>query len=56
MSRARYTLLLTSHHTEAREALDGASFASFHYLLGDLELLDEIVEPLQRFVEGHELA
>jgi hypothetical protein len=32
--RVRYTLLLTSHHTEAREALDGASFVSFPYSSG----------------------
>jgi hypothetical protein len=34
VSRVSVYLLLTSHHTEAREALDGASFASFPYSSG----------------------
>jgi hypothetical protein len=43
-------------YTEACEALKGAAFAGFPYTLRDLELLDEAVVPLQRFVEGHEFA
>jgi hypothetical protein len=56
--RAQYTLSLTSHHTEVREALEvrRRRIRGFPLLLGDIELLDEAVELFQRLVEGHELA
>jgi hypothetical protein len=56
--RGSVYLSLTSHHTEVRKALEGRRrrIRGFPLLLGDLELLDEAVEPFQRLVEGHELA
>jgi hypothetical protein len=57
MRRGSVYLSLTSHHTEAREALGGPAFAGFPYSWGsDLKLLDNAVEALQRLVERHELA
>jgi hypothetical protein len=41
---------------ELKDKLRGRCIREFPLLLGYLELLDEVVEPVQRLVEGHERA
>jgi hypothetical protein len=53
---AELTTQLAAIVAEDRGGVCSAGVRGLPLLLGDLELLDEAVEPLQRLVEGHELA